>query len=404
MTGLDWSSALARSANDLLPEMVALRRVLHRDPEVGLHLPRTQRLVLDAIDGLDLEVSAGVGSSSVTAVLRGELPGPTVLLRADMDGLPLAEETGLDFASENGAMHACGHDLHTAALIGAVRILAAERSRIRGDIVFMFQPGEEGYDGAAVMIGEGVIEASGSVPIAAYAAHVIPGRAGTFSTRRGTLMAGTADLSVTMLGVGGHGSQPHTAVDPVVAIAELVTALQVMVTRRFSVFDPVVVTVTQLSAGSAVNVIPDAASLGATVRTLSRDADERLRREVARLAEGIAAAHGCSVTVDFAFDYPVLVNDDAEADWVSGILAETFGDERSVQQSDPLMASEDFSRVLEAVPGAFILLGSSPADLDPADSEWNHSPRVRFDDSVLADLAAALATLAVRRLELAAAD
>jgi len=404
MTGVDWSLELARAAEDMLPDLIGLRRVLHRDPEVGLHLPRTQRLVLESIEGLGLEVSTGLGSSSVTAVLRGELPGPTILLRADMDGLPLVEETGLDFASENDAMHACGHDLHTAALIGAARILAAERSRIRGDIVFMFQPGEEGYDGASVMIGEGVIEASGSVPIAAYAAHVIPGPAGTFSTRRGTLMAGTADLSVTMVGVGGHGSQPHTAVDPVVAIAELVTALQVMVTRRFSVFDPVVVTVTQLSAGSAVNVIPDVASLGATVRTLSREADERLRREVSRLAKGIAAAHDCSVTVEFAADYPVLVNDDTEADWVSGILAETFGGERSVQQSDPLMASEDFSRVLEAVPGALILLGASPADLDPADTEWNHSPRVRFDDAVLADLAAALATLAVRRLELAAAD
>lgn len=393
---------LARAAEQLAPELVELRRRMHRDPEVGLILPRTQRLVLDALAGLDLEISTGSTISSVTAVLRGDRPGPTVLLRADMDGLPLTEETGLEYASTTGAMHACGHDLHAAGLIGAARLLVERRSELAGDVVFMFQPGEEGYDGAAVMIGEGVLGASGTHPVAAYAVHVVPGQAGTFTTRRGSLMAGTADLHIEMHGVGGHGSQPHTSVDPVVAVAELVTALQVLVTRRFSVFDPVVVTVTQLAAGSAVNVIPDTASLGATVRTLSRDSDERIREEISRLAAGIASSHGCRAVVEFSADYPVLVNDDAEAGWAQAVLAESFGAERSDFRRDPLMASEDFSRVLEAVPGALVLLGASPADLDPTDSAWNHSPRVRFDDAVLGDLAAALATLALRRLELAA--
>jgi hippurate hydrolase len=394
---------LVTAAASLLPDLVDLRRRMHRDPEVGLDLPRTQRLVLDALARLDLEISTGADVTSITAVLRGDHPGPTVLLRADMDALPLAEETGLPFASVTGTMHACGHDLHTAALIGAARLLATRRASLRGDVVFMFQPGEEGYDGAAAMIDEGVLRASGRMPVAAYAAHVVPGPAGRFSTRRGALMAGTADLRIEMHGAGGHGSQPHTAIDPVVAIAELVTALQVMVTRRFSVFDPVVVTVTQLAAGSAINVIPASASLGATVRTLSREADERLRVEIRRLAEGIAAAHGCTSVVEFSADYPVTVNDDVEADWVGEVLAETFGADRSAVERQPLMASEDFSRILEAVPGALLLLGASPADLDPADSAWNHSPHVRFDDGVLGDLAAALATLAVRRLELGTA-
>ena len=393
---------LVLAAEALQPELVELRRRMHRDPEVGLLLPRTQRLVLDALAGLGLEIQTGETVSSVIAVLRGGRPGPTVLLRADMDGLPLAEETGLDYASTTGAMHACGHDLHTAGLVGAARLLAAHRADVAGDVVFMFQPGEEGFDGAAAMIAEGVLQASGELPIAAYAAHVVPGPAGTFSTRRGALMAGTADLHIEMRGVGGHGSQPHTSVDPVAALAELVTALHVMVTRRFSVFDPVVVTVTQLAAGAAVNVIPDTASLGATVRTLSRESDERIREEVTRLASGIAAAHGCQAVVEFSADYPVLVNDDAETDWVSSTLAETFGAERTSQRRDPLMASEDFSRVLQAVPGALVLLGASPADVDPADSAWNHSPRVVFDDAVLGDLARGLATLALRRLELAA--
>jgi hippurate hydrolase len=388
-----------RAAAALLPDLVSLRRRLHRDPETGLFLPRTQRLVLDSLDGLGLEIETGSSCSSVTAVLRGGAPGPTVLLRADMDALPLTEATGLPYAAVDGAMHACGHDLHTAGLVGAARLLAAGREELAGNVVFMFQPGEEGFDGAAAMIADGVLDASGERPVAAYGAHVFPGPLGVFSTRRGTMMAGTADLHVTMHGAGGHGSQPHTASDPVPAIAELVTALQVMVTRRFSVFDPVVVTVTQLSGGAAVNVIPDSASLGATVRTLSRHADETLRREVVRLADGIASAHGCRAEVAFEADYPVLVNDAAEADRATAALAAVFGAERVVEQEEPSMASEDFSRVLDEIPGAFVFLAASPRGVDPADAAWNHSPKVLFDDAVLGDLALALATLAIARLE-----
>ncbi|RUR01762.1 M20 metallopeptidase family protein [Labedella endophytica] len=389
----------------LLPDLVALRRRLHRDPEVGLQLPRTQALVLDALAGLGLEISTGSTCSSVTAVLRGGRPGPTVLLRADMDALPVAEATGLEYASTNGAMHACGHDLHTAGLVGAARLLAAAaREDLPGNVVFMFQPGEEGVDGAAHMIADGVLDASGERAIAAYGAHVIPGPAGRFSTRAGTMMAGTADLRITMHGAGGHGSQPHTAADPVPAVAELVTALQVMVTRRFSVFDPVVVTVTQLRGGDAVNVIPDAASLGASVRTLSRESDERLRVEVARLADGVAAAHGCRAEVVFEADYPVLVNDGAEADRAAAALTSVFGAERVVDRNEPLMASEDFSRVLLEVPGAFVFLAATPPDVDPVTAAWNHSAKVLFDDSVLGDLALGLATLASERLALAASS
>jgi len=389
------------AARDLLPDLIALRRRMHRDPEVGLHLPRTQRLVLEALADLDLEITRGRDLSSVTAVLRGVRPGPTVVLRADMDALPIAEETGLAFAASGSAMHACGHDLHTAGLIGAARLLAGARASLAGDVVFLFQPGEEGDDGAALMIAEGALAASGNVPVAAYAAHVVPGECGVFRTRPGVLMAGISDLRIEFHGVGGHGSQPHEAIDPVVGIGELVSALQVMVTRRFPVFDPVVITVTQLAGSDAINVIPERASLGATVRTLSRRAEERVQVLVRELADGIAAAHGCRAVVTFSDDYPALINDDVEADWARATLADTFGDARSILARDPLMASEDFSRVLEAVPGAFVLLAATPAHIDPADAAWNHSARVVFDDGVLGDLAAALATLAARRLDLA---
>lgn len=394
-------TALVTEAEGLLPELVALRRAVHRDPEIGLHLPRTQGRVLDALHGLGLRITTGTAASSVTAVVHGARPGPTVLLRADMDGLPLVEDTGLEFAATNGAMHACGHDLHTAGLVGAGRLLAAHREELAGDVVLMFQPGEEADDGAAVMIGEGVLTASGSLPVAAYAAHVVPGPAGTFRTRAGTVMAGVADLRIVVRGVGGHGSRPHDAVDPVPAVAALVTALQVMVTRRFSVFDPVVVTVTQLSASDAINVVPETATLGGTIRTLSRRTEERVRDEVRRVAAAVAEAHGCEAEVVFSAEYPVLVNDDGEASRTREVLADVFGAERSVEAREPLMASEDFARVLDAVPGALVLLSASPAEIDPSDGVWNHSPKVRFDDGVLGDLAAAFATLALRRLRTA---
>jgi amidohydrolase len=264
-------------AAGLADELRSLRRALHADPELGLELPRTQRRVLDALDGLGLEVTLGVSSTAVTAVLRGERPGPVVLLRGDMDALPVAEETGLDFASTNGAMHACGHDLHVTGLVGAAKLLAARRDELPGSVIFMFQPGEEADGGAVRMIEEGVLDAAGERPVAAYGVHVATGRFGVVETRAGTLMAGANELYVTVNGRGGHGSQPVTSVDPVPALLEIGLALQTMVTRRFSVFDPVVVTVTQLSAGQAVNVIPPAARLGATVRTLSQASVETLR-------------------------------------------------------------------------------------------------------------------------------
>lgn len=391
MTFADRSAAL-------LPELVALRRELHQIPEVGLDNPQTQQRVLSALDGLPLEVTTGTGTTSVVAVLRGGRPGPTVLLRGDMDGLPVAERTGLDFASTTGTMHACGHDLHVAGLVGAARLLCERQAELPGSVVFMFQPGEEGYGGAKVMLEEGLLEASGEKPVAAYGIHVCPGERGVFWQRSGPILAGSNTLHITVTGKGGHGSQPHTAVDPVAALVAIAADLQTMVTRRFSVFDPVVLTITQLSAGDAVNVIPDTASLGATVRTLSAESTETMAREATRLAEGVAAAHGCTAEVDFQRQYPVTVNDAAESAWVLGELAAEFGSARVEERPDPLMGSEDFSFVLQEVPGTFFFFQCSPPELDLETVAWNHSPEVVFDDSVLGDQARALAHLAWERL------
>ncbi|HEY3509922.1 M20 family metallopeptidase [Kribbella sp. NPDC051137] len=384
---------------EVLGGLVELRRVLHREPEVGLVLPRTQQVVMDALAGLPLEVSTGREVTSVVGVLRGGAPGPTVLLRGDMDALPVVEETGLEYAAENGNMHACGHDLHTAGLVGAARLLSAHREELHGNVIFMFQPGEEGLGGAGYMLREGLLDATGDKPIAAYALHVWAQAAkGVFQLRPGTMMASSNQLHITVYGKGGHGSMPATTVDPVPVVAEIVLALQVYVTRRVDVFDPVVVTVTQLEAGVAINVIPNSARLGATVRTLSEAMLEQLTHDLPALAERIAAAHGCTVDARLNPQYPVTVNDAGRTAETTEVLTGLFGEERVERLPDPLMGAEDFSMVLQEVPGTFAMVGARPDDVAAGEAPSNHSSVVRFDDAVLGDNAAALAELAARHL------
>ena len=391
---------LLDDATALQDELVRLRRALHATPEIGLDLPRTQEQVLAALDGLPLEVATGERLTSVTAVLRGARPGPTVLLRGDMDALPVAERTGLDFAASNGAMHACGHDLHTTMLAGAARLLAARREELAGDVVFMFQPGEESAGGARLMIEEGVLEASGGKPIAAYALHVAAGvlPAGLFVSRGGPALAAADRLRVTVRGAGGHGSTPHNAKDPIPAACEMVTALQTFVTRAFDVFDPVVLTVGSFHAGTAENVIPDEASFSATVRSFSATAQARLKEGTERVVRGIAAAHGLEAEVDYLLEYPVTVNDAEEAAFAAGTIRELFGEERYFESPRPFPGSEDFSFVLDGVPGAFVALGARVKGC----AAYNHSPEAVFDDAVLADGAALLARLAIDRLQMPA--
>ncbi|GAA3285568.1 amidohydrolase [Dactylosporangium vinaceum] len=385
-------------------QLIDLRRRLHREPEIGLDLPRTQARVLEALAGLPLEVSTGRGLSSVTAVLRGARPGPVVLLRGDMDALPVTELADVPYASQvPGVMHACGHDLHTAGLVGAAHLLAGRREDLAGDVVFMFQPGEEGYDGAGLMIEEGVLTAAGRPADFAYGLHVLATDfpRGVFAARPGPLMSASAGLFVRVVGAGGHGSAPHDAADPIPAACAMVTALQTMVGRRYSPFEPVVVTVGAFHAGTLRNIIPDEAVFEATVRTFSAAAGEQIARESVRLCEGIAAAHGLRAEVRFVPEYPVTVNDPAQAAFVAATARDCFGPERFREMAHPDPGSEDFSRVLQRVPGAYCFLGAAVAD-DHRGLPNNHSPRAEFDDSVLVDGATLLAELAARRLAPAA--
>lgn len=406
------AAALRSDAAALHEEVADLRHRLHREPEIGLHLPRTQEKVLEALDGLPFEISTGTDTTSVTAVLRGTAPSaaaekPVVLLRGDMDALPVQEQTGVPYSSTiDGAMHACGHDLHTAMLAGAARLLADRQNQLAGDVVLMFQPGEEGFDGAGVMIREGVLDAAGRRPDAAYGIHVVSSLLpnGLFASRPGTLMSASDGLFVTIHGAGGHGSAPHRAKDPVTVAAEVVTSLQTMITRQFDMFDPVVLTVGVLQAGTKRNIIPESARMEATIRTFSEANRELMRTAIPRLVSGIAEAHGLYATVEYETEYPLTVTDADETSNLERHVRELFGDERYTQMVNPLSGSEDFSRVLAAVPGSFVFLSAVEPGADPAGTAFNHSPYAAFDDSILADGTALYAQLAMARIaELAGA-
>ena len=385
----------------LIEDLIAIRRDLHRHPELGLDNPRTQQRILDELDGLGLEITLGQGLTSVVAVLRGGAgSGRAVLLRGDTDALPVTEDLDVDYVSTRaGLMHACGHDLHVAGLIGAAKLLAARRAELAGDVIFMFQPGEEGPGGAQIMLDEGLLEAAGVPVVAAYALHVgSAGEAlGTWYGRPGPLMAAADEAVIRVIGAGGHGSQPHLAKDPVPVACEIVLALQLMVTRQFNAMDPMVLTVGKIVGGTKDNIIPDDATIELTLRTFDETQRLAAHDAVRRLAEGIAAAHGLRAEVEWLTGYPVTVNDAGEYAFLAETAQEIFGPQRYVEMPHPEAGAEDFAFVAAQVPSAYVFLSACPAE-DPASAADNHSPRAHFDDSVVSDGALLLAELAVRRL------
>ncbi|MFF1476756.1 M20 family metallopeptidase [Streptomyces sp. NPDC058301] len=389
--------SLLDEARRLAPEAVALRRALHQGPEEGLDLPDTQGLLLGALDGLGLEIRSGRTLTSVTAVLSGSADGPTILLRADMDALPVTEETGLPFASRTpGLMHACGHDAHMAMLVGAARLLAERREQIAGRVVFMFQPGEEGHHGARHMIEEGVLEVSGRRADAAFALHVHPNLpAGALRLRPGPQLAASDRFRVLVRGRGGHASAPHTTCDPVPVACEIVLALQTMVTRSLSADDKAVLSVTRLAAGTAAGIIPDTAELSGTLRTLSEPIRKKLHERIIRLAQGVASAHGARAEATVEPGYPVTVNDPGFTDFVLRTAAGALGTEAVDVLTATQMTAEDFAYVLRAVPGALAFLGVCPPGLEPHEAPSLHSPRMDVDENVIASGIACHAAVAL---------
>ncbi|EJL30070.1 M20 family metallopeptidase [Novosphingobium sp. AP12] len=392
-------ASLVAEAAALSDRITALRRAVHAEPEIGLHTPKTRDKIRAALAHLPLEWAEGPSTTGLVATLRGGRPGRSVLLRGDMDALPMPEETGLDFASTvPGMMHACGHDAHVAMLAGAAEILAGQAESLAGEVRFMFQPGEEGYHGARFMLEDGLLGGEGfdrPLPDAAFALHVMPNAPhGLIGGRAGPLLAAADQLQITVTGRGGHASMPHDTLDPVPIACEIVGAIQTMVARRFSVFDPVVVTVSKIEAGTAHNVISDSAKLTGTMRTLSAANRARLKDELPLLAAGIAGAHGLSAETVILEGFPVTLCDPGAVDFGEKVARDMLGEGAFQRLADPIMGAEDFAYVLEKVPGAMFFLGFAHAGDDWRQCCGIHSTKMMLDETVMPRGAAFLAGLA----------
>jgi hippurate hydrolase len=394
------TQSILEQAQSMLPELQSLRRKLHQIPEFGLELPNTLKVILDEISPLG-EITLGKSITSAVLHIKGDLPGPTVLLRADMDALAVIEDTGVPYASTNGFMHACGHDLHMAMGVGAAKILASRKSELKGEVIIFFQPGEEGHHGADVMIEEQALMVSGSKPIRAYGLHVFSSYpVGMMGSRSGPLMASAGDLLVTVTGSGGHGSMPWLSKDPISVLNEIMSSLQTMVTKRFSAFDPVIVNIGWVRAGdtATTNVIPETASFGATVRVFSEENATKLKQYTQELVDSIATGFGLRATVEFTRATKVLMNDPQAISSVEKVTSELFGASRYINLPTPIAGGEDFASIVSEVPGAFVFMGACPPGTDHTTAATNHSNKAVFDDSVLGDGAALLASLAVDAL------
>ena len=387
-------AALLEAAKKLQPEVTALRRAIHQEPELGLQNPSTRAKLLARLAGLPLEIALHAKSSGVVATLRGSRPGKRILLRADTDALPMPEDNELAFRSQRpGAMHACGHDAHTAMLAGAARLLSQQRETIAGEVAFMFQPGEEGFAGARVMLEEGIPQ-----PDAAFAIHITPLiPSGMIGTRPGALLASADFFSITIKGKGGHASMPHDCRDPIPAAGEITTALQTFVTREIPVSDPVVITVTRIAGGTTGNVIPETVELQGTIRALSERSRTKAHEGLLRVAKGIASAHGVDASVVLERGYPVTVNDAKFEEFSQQVARELLGARGVIEFESPVMGAEDFSYVLQRTPGAMVFLGLRPPDAkDPAPC---HSNRMLIDEDGMAYGVALHAAIALRFLD-----
>jgi len=375
------ADALKERVTRLTGSLVEWRRTLHRQPELGFEEHETARFVAQRLQALDLPVRTGVAKTGVVAVLKAKAAtAAPILLRADMDALPIEEVESRPYGSAvPGRMHACGHDGHMAMLLGAATVLAAERERLPRDVVFCFQPGEEGFGGAEAMIREGVLDEHGVAE--AYGLHLwSPFPVGTIQVRPGPTMAAQDEFEATLRGHGGHGALPHRAIDPIVAAASAILSLQTVVARSVDPVQPAVVTVGALHAGTAANVIPDTATMNGTLRSFEPGVRETLRRRVKEILDGVAQASGCTLEYELHEGYPAVVNDPSAVERVRRHAAAVVG-EGNVVEPDPTAAAEDFAYFLERVPGAFAFIGAGNAATGITAA--HHSPRFDIDEAAL---------------------
>jgi hippurate hydrolase len=363
----------------LFADTVAIRRDLHAHPELAFEETRTAEIVAARLRALGLDVHAGIGGTGVVGLLTGAQPGPTIMLRADMDALPMPEENDVPYVSRNaGVTHACGHDAHVAMLLGAAAILRERATDVHGRIAFVFQPAEEGGGGARAMLDDGLI-ARFAIERAygLHIANILP--SGEFGLRPGPLMAAVDSFDLVVEGMGGHGAMPHRSVDPVVVAADVVGALQRVVSREIDPVEPAVLTIGAINGGTTYNVIPPRVALKGTVRTFTDATRDTMEARVQRIAEHTCAAANATCSLQWHPSYPVTVNDPAEAAFVTATLAAEFGAAR-VQETPPIMGSEDFSYFAQVVPACFYFLGAG----DATHQFPNHHPAFDIDENAMA--------------------
>ena len=374
-------SAASGTLKPVGEQVVLDRRHLHAHPELAFQEHDTARFIADRLQSHGLEVRTGVAQTGVVGLLRGGRPGRTVLLRADIDALPIQEENDVPYRSQRpDVMHACGHDGHTAILLNAARVLTERRERLAGNVKFMFQPSEERPPGGALpMIEQGVLD--DPKVDAAFGLHVnamLP--TGTIAARAGATQAAADTFRIEITGQGGHAARPHLCVDTVLVAAQVVTALHTLVAREVNPIEPAVLTVGMLQAGTAPNVIPPAALLAGTVRTFDPELRQQMARRVEEVAAGIAGAMGAESRCEYSFGYPSVINDGAMTELVAEVARELVGSER-VTHGERAMPADDFAYVLERVPGCYFRIGvSDPAGGPPS---GNHHPRFDLDESAL---------------------
>ena len=384
---------IINSIADMQQEMVAWRRDIHAHPELGFEEQRTSDIVAKKLAAFGCEVHRGIGGTGIVGVLRAGSSSRTISLRADMDALPIQEGNTFDHRSvHDGKMHACGHDGHTVMLLGAARHLGETRN-FDGQVNFIFQPAEEGLGGAMAMIEDGLFERFPCDAI--FGMHNRPSLPlGQFAVRGGVMMAGGALFDIEITGKGAHGARPETSIDPVVVAAHITTALQTIVSRNTRPIDSAVLSITQIHAGDAYNVIPQTARLSGTARAFSREVMTLLEEGMKRVAKGIAESFGAIAEVDFRFVFAPTVNDAVEAEFAAGVCAEIAGAE-NVERDPPLiMASEDFSFMLERVPGCYFNIGNREGE---SVCEV-HNPGYDFNDDALPAGASVFVRLTETRL------
>ncbi|RJF95896.1 M20 aminoacylase family protein [Noviherbaspirillum saxi] len=379
-------------------EFIELRRDIHRHPELGFQELRTSELVAQRLRNWGYEVTTGMGATGVVGQLRRGNGSRRLGLRADMDGLPVQEATGLPYAScRAGVMHACGHDGHTATLLAAAKYLAS-RGDFNGTLNLIFQPAEEGLGGAKRMMEDGLFDRFPCDAI--FALHNMPGfPVGQFLFRAGPAMASSENITIGLEGTGGHGAMPHVAVDPVVAGASIVMGLQTIVSRNVPPLEMAVITVGSFQAGQTNNVIPQSATLRLSVRALDRKVHELLKQRIRELVELQAASYGVRAQVGFEGGYPVLVNTEAETELARDVALELVGADRVVPQTAALSGSEDFAFMLEKVPGSYFFIGNGDEATGGAAACMVHNPGYDFNDQILAAGAAYWVSLAERYLQ-----